>query len=43
MPRLFILYGAKPDGPNMPHNDNDWPFTGWWEREALLTLRRRVR
>lgn len=33
---LFILYGAKPDGLNLLINDNDWPFTGWWEREALL-------
>jgi len=33
---LFIMYGQKPDGLNLPINDNDFPFFGWWEREALL-------
>jgi|GEM_PF-5378267 len=33
---LFIAYGMKPDGLNLPINDNDFPFIGWWEREALL-------
>ena len=35
---LFILYGQKPDGLNMPLNDNDWPFMGWWERAAVLMV-----
>jgi hypothetical protein len=34
----YIIYGSKPNGLNLPSDDNDWPYTGAWERSALLML-----
>jgi heparin/heparan-sulfate lyase len=34
----YIFYGAKPDGLVNPSDDNDWPYLGGWERNALLML-----
>jgi len=35
---LSILYASKPNGLVCPGDDNDWPFVGMWEREALVIL-----
>jgi len=32
---LFILYASKPNGLVYNGDDNDWPFVGNWEREAI--------
>lgn len=35
---LSILYASKPNGLVCPGDDNDWPFVGMWEHEALAIL-----
>lgn len=34
----YIIYSIKPNGLALPSDDNDWPYLGSWEREALLIL-----
>ena len=34
----YIIYASKANGNNLPADDNDWPYTGPWERTALLML-----
>lgn len=34
----YIIYSSKPNGYNLPGDDNDWPYIGPWENSALLML-----
>lgn len=34
----YIIYSVKPNGLALPCDDNDWPYLGPWERQALLVI-----
>jgi hypothetical protein len=39
----YIIYASKPNGLNLPSDDNDWPYIGTWEHSMLLMLNEEFR